>query len=75
MSRKNRLLQGIGIAIIIISIAAIAYSTQAVQNSVISVFQPPNTITTSKTAATSNPSTISVNVPDLSNVWLNVDGP
>jgi plastocyanin len=67
MSRKNRLLQGIGVAIIIISIAAIAYSTQAIQNGVSSVFQPPNTITTSKTtsktAATSNPSTISVVVP------------
>ena len=67
MSYKNRLLQGVGVAIIIISLAAIAYSTQAVQNGVISVFQPPNTITTSKstskTAATSNPSTISVMVP------------
>jgi plastocyanin len=67
MSYKNRLLQGVGLAIIIISLAAIAYSTQAVQNGVISVFQPPNTITTSqsmsKTAATSNPSTISVKVP------------
>ena len=67
MSYKNRLLQGVGVAIIIISLAAIAYSTQAVQNGVISIFQPPNTITTSKstskTAATSNPSTISVKVP------------
>jgi len=67
MSHKNRLLQGVGVAIIIISLAAIAYSTQAVQNGVISVFQPPNTITTSKstskTTATSNPSTISVKVP------------
>ncbi|HET7390720.1 MAG TPA: hypothetical protein VFJ51_07840 [Nitrososphaeraceae archaeon] len=63
MSHKNRLLQGVGVAIIIISLAAIAYSTQAVQNGVISVFQPPNTITTSKTIATSNPSTISVKVP------------
>jgi plastocyanin len=67
MSYKNRLLQGVGVAIIIISLAAIAYSTQTVQNSVISVFQPPNTITTSKstskTIATSNPSTISVKVP------------
>ena len=67
MSYKNRLLQGVGVAIIIISLAAIAYSTQAVKNGVTSVFQPPNTITTSKstskTAATSNPSTISVTVP------------
>src|ERR687885_550387 len=67
MSYKNRLLQGVWVAIIIISLAAIAYSTQAVKNGVSSVFQPPNTITTSKTtsktAAISNPSAISVMVP------------
>jgi plastocyanin len=74
MSYKNKILQGVGVAIIIISIAAVAYSTHAVQNGVISIYQPPNTASTTKTelsnnnkqslpSSSSNPNTSVVVVP------------
>ena len=48
MSYKNKILQYVGVAIIIISIGAVAYFTQGVQNNIMSIYQPPNTASTTK---------------------------
>jgi len=54
MSYKNKILQGVGVVIIIISIGVVAYSTHAVQNNVISNYQPPNTASTTRTELSNN---------------------
>src|ERR1051325_2014105 len=71
MSYKNKILQYVGVAIIIISIGAVAYFTQIVQNNIISIYQPPNTASTTKTelsnykqsSSSSNPNSPVVVVP------------
>jgi plastocyanin len=72
MSYKNKILQYVGVAIIIISIGAVAYFTQGVQNNIISIYQPPNTASTTKSglsnykqpsSASSNPTSAVVVVP------------
>ena len=71
MSYKNKILQYVGVAIIIISIGAVAYFTQGVQNNIISIYQPPNTASTTKSelsnykqsSASSNPTSPVVVVP------------
>ena len=71
MSYKNKILQYVGVAIIIISIGTVAYFTQGVQNNIISIYQPPNTASTTKSelsnykqsSASSNPTSPVVVVP------------
>jgi plastocyanin len=69
MSHRNRILQGVGVAIIIISLTAVAYSTQAVRNNIVSIYQPPNTPASStkiqplNNKQASNPNTVIIDVP------------
>ena len=68
MSDRNRILQGIGVAVIIISIGALAYSSQSVRNHVASISQPPNTPVATNTTFSGNkqalsPNTIIVKIP------------
>jgi plastocyanin len=68
MVYKNRILQAIGLAIIIISLVAVAYSAQSVLNSLTSIYQPPNTASMTKTELANNKqspnqNTIAVQVP------------
>jgi plastocyanin len=69
MLYNNRILQGIGVAIIIISLIAVAYSAQSVRNNLTSIYQPPNTSGITRTELDNNnkqspnQNTITVHVP------------